>query len=135
MLRMFYKSGIYTYRISCELSNEIKAGMVASFSIFENKRITVCKNGMIPCGFFASDYNPILYHAGIRYLNVTAGPGEYSTDIFEPSLYKINDYLYCSKNGRITNESKYKGSIIIGLVNSISDDEIVFLTLFARNLE
>ena len=51
---------------------------------------------------------------------ILVGVGEYRTDMFEESKYKIGDLLYCSCNGKITNETQYRGDITIGIVNAIT---------------
>jgi hypothetical protein len=68
-------------------------------------------------------------------LTINGGFGKYQTDIFEKNEYKINDFLYCSENGKISNEDRYIGNIIIGVVNFVSNDKIGFVVCFARNLE
>lgn len=133
MLKILYKTAIYTY--SCVQNNDIFSGQVATFN--SNREVRVCDSKSIPVGFFITDLDETCrLPTGVNYrFSVAIGQSELATDIFEPSEYRINDFLYCSDNGKITNEKKYRGNIIIGIVNSVAPEEIGFITMFARGLE
>jgi hypothetical protein len=149
MLKIFYRSGLYSYQLRPCLNKNfsindysyIKGGMIATFC--EDRKVTLCNDSGIPAGFFIHDFLHDFIHnfcsddISMCSASVAVGQGEYGTDIYEPSIYNINDFLYCSSNGKITNESKYKGNIIIGIVNYVSDSDkkIGFVTCFARGLE
>jgi len=130
MFSMLYRTGCYSYftRINIPYS----AGMIATFT--DNREVGICNDLTMPCGFFTTEVSP--FGQSDRTF-VAIGQGEYQTDVYEKPLknYKLNDFLYCSKNGKITNESKYRGNIIIGIVNDVSEDYIGFITCFARGLE
>jgi hypothetical protein len=113
----------------------ITGGMLATFSA--DREVTICDDKSVPIGFFIQDID-IKNHGrshGDAVVSVVLGQGEYETDIFEKSDYKIQNFLYCSCNGKISDEERYRGNIIIGIVNSVSDDKIGFITCFARGLE
>jgi hypothetical protein len=137
MIDVLYRSGFFSYTTKVL---EFTAGMVATFS--GNREITVCSDKTVPIGFFSETQPNSIFESSTPIL---VGVGEYRTDIFEEGTYKINDFLYCSCNGKITNEARYRGNIIIGTVNYVSDkptgkpDEeipfIGFVSCFAKGLE
>ena len=138
MLRILYKSGLYNYPVLDGTKNAIEGGMVATFC--SNRTVKKCSPGDIPCGFFWQDLPPddTLYFSNFNnsvMVSVLVGLGEFSTDVFEPGNYRINDFLYCSENSKVTNDPKYKGNIIIGLVNYVTPEEIGFVTMHARGLD
>jgi hypothetical protein len=133
MLKILYKTDIYTY--SYVSNSDIFSGQVVTFN--GNREVRVCDSESIPIGFFTTDLDEnYKFFMGTNYrCSVAVGQSELATDIFEPSKYRINDFLYCSDNGKITNEKKYWGNIIFGIVNSVTPVEIGFITMFARGLE
>jgi hypothetical protein len=146
MIDVLYRSGFFSYTTKVL---EYTAGMVATFS--GNREVTICSDKAVPIGFFSDTQpNSIPFDNSGAFFSgsstpILVGVGEYRTDIFEESTYKINDFLYCSCNGKITNEARYRGNIIIGTVNYVSDkptgkpdDEIPligFVSCFAKGLE
>ena len=131
MLNILYCPSRYQYRHRGE--DDIFAGQVATFT--GNRETKICRENDIPIGFFVDDYLKSDFWLTSPRISVLVGQAEFVTDIYEPSEYKINDFLYCSKNGRVTNESKYRGNIIIGVVNSFNPGELGLVTMFARNIE
>ena len=130
MLRIIYKTSIYSYPY---VGNDNSfSGQIASF--VGNRSVMVCTDKMIPAGFFITDFDGI-YNIWHTHATIAVGQSELVTDKFEPSKYKVNDFLYCSENGKVSNESRYRGNIIVGLVNSFTPTEIGFITMFARGLE
>ena len=130
MIDIIYRGAIYSYEYSN--NNMILAGMVATFA--GDRGVDLCTDKTIPIGFFMTDAIPPPFMPP-SHLSVMVGQAELRTDIFEKSYYKITDFLYCSINGKITNESRYRGNIIIGIVNDLSEDKIGFITCLARGLE
>jgi len=134
MFNIIYRGALYSYQ--CE-SLDFQAGMIATFS--GNRGIKIASDKDVPIGFFinSSDGNPFEYiESGVdSHQAIAVGQGEYVTDTIEPGEYKINDFLYCSCNGKITNEKIYWGNIIIGIVNSVEGSLIGFVTCFAKGLE
>ena len=131
---VLYRTGFYNYT----LSGKNKAGMVATFS--GNRTVKVCDHRSIPIGLFVTDLDPLPYEnqtPNYSTVTVAVGQGEYQTDLYEKGHqpYEINDVLYCSKNGKVTNEPKYQGGIIIGIVNFVEENLIGFITCFSRGLE
>jgi hypothetical protein len=133
MFNIIYRGSVYTYQ--CE-SPDFQAGMIATFS--GNRGIKIANDKDVPIGFFINDSggNPF---ERVSFLDshqaIAVGQGEYVTDVIEPGEYTINDFLYCSCNGKITNEKIYWGNIIIGIVNSVEGSLIGFVTCFAKGLE
>jgi len=139
MLKIFYKTGLYNYELENNECDFLVGGMVATFSA--NRIVTICRPNNMPIGFFIYDYN--YYHDlpdevyivnHMPGVTIAVGQGEYSTDVYEDGTYKINDLLYCGGSGRISNSKIYRGNPIIGIVNSVCEDEIGFITSFS-NLE
>lgn len=134
MLNIIYRSGgIYCYEYKGK--KPIFAGMVATFSA--NRSVKICSNKTVPAGFFTWDHPHKDYHLPPNFDKgcIAVGHGEYQTDIYEEGLYKINDFLYCSCNGKITNNKKYKGNFIIGIVNYVDEKLVGFVTCLAKGLE
>jgi len=129
MLIMFYKSGVFCYE--CE-SKKFKSGMVGTFT--GNRKIKLCDDKSFPVGFFSQDSDSSVFGTSLRACLIMP-PGEFQTDVFEKSDYKVDDFLYCSENGMITNEKKYRGNIILGIVNFVEKENIGFVTCLARNIE
>lgn len=132
MFDIIYRGAIYNYR--CESLN-FNAGMIATFS--GNRCIKIATDKDVPIGFFinGSNGNPFEQIGSSLHQPIAVGQGEYVTDIIEPGEYKLNDFLYCSYSGNITNEKIYWGNIIIGIVNSVEGSLIGFVTCFTRGLE
>lgn len=128
MMEIFYKGDIYSYRTT----DKVVGGMVATFT--GDREVSICTDKTIPIGFFTLDNKDSEVYAN-NSVCVLVGQGEFRTDIFEKSEYRYNDFLYCSSKGKITNERKYKGNIIIGIVNYVSEDKIGLITCLARGLE
>jgi hypothetical protein len=124
MLEMFYREQIHTYKHRFS----IKAGMVATF--VDNYTVGRCDHKSVPMGFFIKDSGP-----SALVVEIVMGLASLKTDVFEKGVYKIQDFLYCSRNGKITNERKYRGNIILGVVNSVEKNAIGFITCLARGLE
>jgi hypothetical protein len=143
MLTIIYKQGIFVYswNIQDYNSRTIKSGMVATFT--NNREVGLCSNETVPIGFFLHDNVPANPYESFGFGDLKASVavgGELQTDIFEPGEYRINDFLYCSPDGKITNSYLYRGNIIIGIVNAVEPDFafprlIGFLTCFTRGLE
>lgn len=138
MMGIIYRSSIFVYDVSNP--EIVRAGMVATFC--GNRVVKVCDHRSLPIGFFTQDlsedsFPPYVSSVGFETTAAVAvGHGEYRTDVFEKGLqYNINDFLYCSSNGLITNEYRYAGNIIIGIVNAIDNDILGFVTCFRRGLE
>ena len=142
MLITLYRAG---YRCGKLKEKEFQAGQIVTF--LKNNEISICNDKQFPIGFLSCDSsNMTQSNSNVSF---EIGPGQFRTDVFEPSVYKINDYLYCSKNGKITNEKKYKGNIILGIVNFVGEANaaydyepnsrmvkvIGFEQFFARNIE
>jgi hypothetical protein len=129
MFNILYRGGIYTYRC---VSLDFEAGMIATFS--GNRSIKIATDKDIPIGFFTCGTGPFEQISN-SHIAIAIGQGEYVTDTIESGEYKINDFLYCSCNGKLTNEKSYWGNIIIGIVNSVEGSLIGFVTCFAKGLE
>ena len=146
MLKILYMVGMYNYNISPS-SQVILGGMVATFS--GNREVGLCSPNMVPVGFFVNDTisindtngrNAFLFSTNDM-IRIAVG-GEFQTDVFEPGIYQVNDFLYCSHNGKISNDPQYRGNIIIGIVNLVElligtthPLLIGFLTCFTRGLD
>jgi len=126
MIEFLYRDKIFCY----EGCVGVKGGMVATF--VDNREIGICSDKTRPVGFFIQEHESQTNNGTIC---VLVGQAEFRTDIFEKNTYKINDFLYCSRRGRITNELKYRGNIIIGIVNYVTKDHIGLVTCMARGLE
>ena len=135
MLTLIYKDGLYCYNLSQSASSPgILGGMVATFT--GNREVGLCGPDNVPVGFFVCDtnsMNPFEYNPDSR--TTIAVGGELQTDVFEPGTYQVNDFLYCSHNGKISNDPQYRGNIIIGIVNTVAPPLIGFLTCFTRGLD
>ena len=133
MLQIYYKTFIGAYNVS-EIN--IKGGMVATFT--GNKTVGICRPGQMPIGFFLEDYpvENVFESASTDFskVPVAMGIGDYMTDTYEKGTYKISDLLYCDKEGIITNNTIYRGNPVVGIVNSVENNLIGFLSLF-DNLE
>jgi hypothetical protein len=141
MIDVLYRTGTFSYRTKNE---NVLGGMIATFS--GNREVDICTNKTLPIGFFAHGYtaepHETVFIKGM--MAVLIGQGEYLTDVFERPRqtdtfekicqYKVNDLLYCSCNGKITNERCYRGGVIVGIVNYVSDDSIGFIAQL-HNLE
>jgi hypothetical protein len=128
MLKVIYRSGgFYIY----QTEGNISGGIVATF--VGDRKVKLCDDKSIPCGFILDDYQSLSQTR--THATLCIGQAELVTDIFEKNEYKTQDFLYCSVNGKISNEVRYKGNIIIGIVNSVLENEIGFITCFARYLE
>ena len=127
MLKIFYRTGIYDYQL--QEPELIKGGMIASFC--GNRTVRVCRPSRMPIGFFIYDFDEFNNKSHIP---VAIGQGEYQTDEYEDDTYKINDLLYCGRTGKISNSKIYRGNPIIGIVNSVENRMIGFVSIFA-NLE
>lgn len=142
MLTIMYKVGIYSYNLNTSLlSQTIIGGMVATYT--DNREVGLCSPDTVPVGFFMNDTNSASPYETPTFpggrANIAVG-GELQTDVFEPGTYQINDFLYCSHNGKISNDPQYRGNIIIGIVNliepNIADPRLIgFLTCFTRGLD
>lgn len=136
MVRIFYKSGIYSYGYqadSFEKNGAVDDGMVATFC--GNRQVKKCDSLSRPIGIFMTTSTPSLFAPSDTItLAVLVGQGEYAVDVYEDGDYKINDLLYCSDRGMITNQKIHEKQPIIGIVNLIDDNEIGFITSFS-NLE
>ncbi len=110
----------------------VEAGMVATFA--GNRTVRICGPYDLPIGFFINS-NPPQMHESVSpngQLSVAIGSGEYVTDVREESIYSINDLLYCGINGRMTNNTIYRGNPIIGIINSVIGNEIGFIGIFGN---
>lgn len=132
MLKILYRTAFYSYHV--DDTKKYKAGMIATFcesSAAEKVRpfVEVCDDKRRPIGFFCEGSEKrwdTWEYPG----TVAVGQGEYSTDIFEPDNYNLNDLLYCSPNGKITSNFEKSGKIAVGIVNSVSEEQIGFITVF-----
>lgn len=141
MINVLYRTGNYPYLTR---NKNVVGGMIATFS--GNREVDICTNKTLPIGFFSQDFTPESHETAFteRMLAVLIGQGEYQTDVFEKPrqtatfekncVYRLNDLLYCSCNGKITNEEYYRGGVIVGIVNYVSDDLIGFIAQL-HNLE
>ena len=87
---------------------KIESGMIATIS--GNNRVKICTDKDLPVGIFISEFYDEPTMAGyVKRIVIASGTNRYKTNMFEKSKYKVNDLLYCSPNGKITNEKKYKG--------------------------
>jgi len=126
MLNILYKTSLFSYETRL---TKFLGGMIATFT--GNREIGLCNDKSMPIGFFMHDYIPYIPTIA----SIAIGQGEYQTNIFETdTIYKINDLLYCSQNGLISNNTMYRNNIIVGIVNFVSSDIIGFITCFS-NLE
>jgi len=122
MFKIIYRTGIYCYKTKVPLHS---GGMIASFC--GNREVTICSPKSRAIGFFAYDGN-VLFETGIA--SICIGQGEYQTDVYEPGKYEIEDLLYCSPNGKITNNPEFKGQLI-GIVNHVCEEYVGFITAFS----
>lgn len=133
MLQTYYRALTCTYDVS---EDGIIGGMVATFT--GNKTIGICRPGQMPIGFFMEDYPSendfVSATTDFSKASIVVGIGDYITDTFEKGPYKVNDLLYCNKEGMITNNTIYRGNPIVGIVNSVENGYIGFISLF-DNLE
>ncbi len=127
MFEIIYK-GLYVIYESVDLV--YSAGMVATF--FENGKVGICKPFNVPIGFYVRDSTE---ENMVGRATVAIGFGQYKTDGHEQGdQYSSQDLLYCSYNGKITNDPSYIGNPIIGVVSSSEIDGLCFITQFS-NLE
>lgn len=132
MFNILYGTARYCYQTRCK---KVLGGQVATFC--NNREVKICDSISMPIGFFMNDatMDDDASIARDTYTVVIAiGMGEYVTDIYEPGEYKINDMLYCSPFGKITNKPEFMGNPTIGIVSGIEGNEINFITCFT-NLE
>lgn len=144
MLEILHGSAKYSYNT---LDASFRAGMIATF--VGNREIAICTDKTIPIGFFvngSNEYRRVFFVDGsneyrrpfenrIESVVIAVGQGEYQTDICEEGEYRINDLLYCSPNGRITNNVFYRGNPTVGIVNSVERSEFLwigFITYFSN---
>jgi len=135
MLNIIYKVGMYCYNLN-PASPVALGGMVATFT--GNREVGLCSPDTVPMGFFLHDTNSMDPYESVGYgvaKTTIAVGGELQTDVFEPGTYQVNDFLYCSHNGKISNDSQYRGNIIIGVVNLVESPLIGFLTCLTRGLD
>ena len=140
MLNILYRTVTSTFHCKALV---YEVGMVVTFS--GNREVDICDDIKIPIGFLMESSNESfvqVYRKEIKasVVNILTGNAEFQTDIVEQSTYKIGDFLYCSRNGKLTNEAEYRGNIIIGIVNSVEETDegrpcIGLTTCFARGLE
>ncbi len=133
MLNIVYRpDGLYNYHL--EDGIEVSAGMVATYC--GNREVTICRPSNLPVGFFISEKDPFfnVHSDPVEWTTVGIGQGEYETDIYEDGTYKVDDILYCGGTGKISNSKIYRGNPIIGIVCSVKDDMVGFISVFA-NLE
>ena len=128
-LRILYRTGLYTY----EIDGPHEAGMIATFT--GNRVAAVCQPDQIPVGFFITSTSPF---PGNTTGTVAIGQGEYQTDLFsqghngEDVEYKIRDLLYCSPQGLITTRKTLRRQPIVGIVNSVEDGFVGFVSCFSE---
>lgn len=136
MLTIMYKVGMYCYNLNPS-SPVAMGGMVATFT--GNREVGLCGPDNVPVGFFVNDTNAYLPYESSPLLNDTkvtiAVGGELQTDVFEPGIYQVNDFLYCNHSGIISNDPQYRGNIIVGIVNLVEPALIGFLTCLTRGLD
>jgi len=136
-MEILYRTGFYAYSIKAGIN--VDGGLVATFT--GDREVGLCTHETVPAGIFVSSnqvspYESSSFFADSKTTIAMLNGGEYRTDIFEPvKTYKINDFLYCSCNSKLTNESRYIGNIIIGVVNSFENGMLGFISCFARGLE
>lgn len=130
MLNIIYKTAIYTYQTRSPI---ISGGMVACFN--GNREVTIGNPKLRPIGFFIydADMKAVPITQDWVTVGVCVGQGEYQTDIYEPGDYKIEDLLWCSPNGKITNHLSYYPPNVqpIGIVNYVDEELIGFITTFS----
>jgi len=136
MMEILYRTGFYVYDLKAGLS--VDGGMIATFT--GNREVGLCTHETVPAGLFiqsnmGNPYESSSIFSDSKITLAMLNGGEYQTDIFEPVRYKINDFLYCSCNSKLTNESRYVGNIIIGVVNSFENGKLGFISCFNRGLE
>jgi hypothetical protein len=132
MFDILYGTSRFCYQTRCEC---VFGGQITTFC--KNREVKLCDHKSIPVGFFMNDRSMPEDASIVRdtYTVVLAmGMGEYITNIYEPGDYKINDMLYCSPYGKITNNPEFIGNPTVGIVNNVWDDKIGFITCFT-NLE
>jgi hypothetical protein len=130
-----YRVGSYCYDLNPS-SPVALGGMVATFT--GNREIGLCSPDTVPVGFFMNDTNSMDPYESVGFGDTKATiavGGELQTDVFEPGTYQVNDFLYCSHNGKISNDSQYRGNIIVGIVNYVESRLIGFLTCLTRGLD
>lgn len=129
MFNIYCKGAIISYS-SSELV--YKAGMVATFTGF--REVGICRPHMVPAGFFINDSDTLNFNSVCSpRVGIAIGFGEYETDVYENNEYQVRDLLYCSENGKITNNSYYRSNPIIGIVNGFRGN-VFFISIFS-NLE
>jgi hypothetical protein len=126
MITIIHKGIISSYETSPGNSISYQGGMIATF--VQNRAVGICNDKSMPIGFFMEDFNNC-ESFGPPCITILMGQGEYQTDIFEKSKYHINDFLYCSSNGKITNEVCYRGNVIVGIVNCVLGGIIGFFSI------
>ena len=125
MVEIRYRDGLYTYKTK---EAAITKGMIATYT--DNYEVGICNNKTRPIGVFTSPipwdspHQPAFSLA----VGVATGLGEFKVDCFEEGTYKINDVVFCSPMGLITNNRKIGGPFSVGIVNYVQDDFIGFLT-------
>lgn len=130
-MRIFYKSGIYTYQADPNLLYE--QGLVVTFC--GNREVKPCDSLSLPIGLVCMGYDPSLLPMDISIsVGVAIGQGEYNVTYYEKGNYKINDILYCNDEGKLTNRKIKEQQPIIGVVNCVEENSIGLVTAFS-NLE
>lgn len=129
MLKVLYRTVFYAFTID---ATTYETGQIVTFC--GNRIVTICTSKDVPCGFLLSNSENNEQHPSVSIASLI--DGEFITDMFESSEYHVNDFLYCSDNGRFSNETRYKGNVIIGIVNAIyPENEIGLKSMFTRGLE
>jgi hypothetical protein len=140
--KIIYRTGIYVYKTSSQIS--YKSGTIVTFTGTE-REVTVCSPNRMPIGFtthslnYEEEEDPLVTYPELSIddkigISIAVGQGEYQTSNFERSTYKINNLLYCSPEGLVTNKKTLERQATVGIVNDISSGMIGFITCFT-NLE
>jgi len=143
-MNILYRGGSFSY--NCKATS-YEAGMVVTFS--GNREVDICDEIKMPIGFLANSSSSPYEWSNPVSAHILIGTSEFQTDVYEQGVYKIGDFLYCSRNGKLTNEAGYRGNIIVGIVNTIINkfgynnthdeearqDIIGVFTIFSKGLE
>ena len=139
MLEMYARGVRFAFVVDPKnIHKDIAPGMVAT--IADNGTVKTCTDKDLPAGFFLTEYfDEFPKHKKCIFWTdrvvLSIGPNRFETDEHEPGKYHINDLLYCSPNGKVTNDKRYKGNYIIGIVCSVKKNKIGFIHILTRYIE
>ena len=128
-------------RITADTPDGALGGMIATYS--GSYEVDVCDGTTEPVGFFINDAagNPFENTPAVASGKspFTTSQGSYEVDIYETRdeadtsdlTYAVNDRLYCSKNGLLSNDNS-TSTVVVGVVAKVPTATDPFLGFNAR---